>query len=245
MQCRKNKEKNVSVLEITTFLVLLIALVAAIWGGYVSKTDEVLSNILSMGSFLGVFGFLFSVIVYKQYKKYKQNQADADERRALEIFNQKKILRSSDMRILIKKCAVAGTFLTIPEKRSLEDYRNQGLDIVEVNLEWADQYADESDNRLRPMFEKFINNHKDMFVIIKCRPKFEEGNWKGTEAQRVTLLVDLAKYVDAVDIELDMNHLPEMVDAIKENLSLVIVSKHNYANVDNMKYAKLLCGLRI
>ena len=235
MQCRKNKEKHVSYLEITTVLVLLIGLGAAIWGGYVSQTNEALSDALSLGSFLGVFGYFLCVIFYKEYKNHKRNQADADARRDLAIFNQKKLLRSTDLNILMRsKCAVAGTFLTIPEKKSLVEFKNNGLDIVEVNLEWADQYAGDDNNQLRPMFERFISTHKDMFVIIKCRPKFEEGKWEGTETNRRTLLTWLAKYVDAVDIELDSYDLSDVVDDIRDAIAVPIVSKHNYSAVDNM-----------
>ena len=222
MQFRKKEtERKTTGVEFFVFGVLVLALLFTFGGIFVSiGYDVVLGRTISLVSFASAIIFLVGMSIRNEFISYKQRlKADADEERDLAIFEQKKVLRSADMRILINKCAVAGTFLTIPEKRSLEDYRNQGLDIVEVNLEWADQYSEESDNRLRPMFEKFINNQKDMFVIIKCRPKFEEGNWKGTEAQRVSLLVDLAKYVDAVDVELDMNNLPEMVDAIKENLS--------------------------
>ena len=237
MQCRKKEnERKTTGVEFLIFGVLMLAVVLTFGGIFVSiGYDVVLGRTISLVSFASAIIFLVGMSIRNEFVSYKKKLKAADEERDLAIFEQKKVLRSADMRILMKKCAVAGTFLTIPEKRSLEDYKNQGLDIVEVNLEWADQYADESDNRLRPMFEKFINNQKDMFVIIKCRPKFEEGNWKGTEAKRVSLLVDLAKYVDAVDVELDMNDLPVMVDAIKEDLSLAIVSKHNYANVDNMK----------
>ncbi len=65
-------------------------------------------------------------------------------------------------------------------------------------------------------------------IIVTIRPRFEGGEFEGTDADRVRLFKKLAPYADYVDFELRAKNLDELIATIQGTDAMPIVSYHDF-----------------
>ncbi len=63
-------------------------------------------------------------------------------------------------------------------------------------------------------------------VICTCRPKWEFGNFNGSELERIRILMQAIKFSDFVDIELSAVKRDEVIEAAEDAGTVSIVSRH-------------------
>jgi len=63
-------------------------------------------------------------------------------------------------------------------------------------------------------------------LICTCRPKWESGNFIGSELDRMRVLMGAMAYSDFIDIELSAVRRDELIEAAEEAGCVSIVSKH-------------------
>ena len=104
-----------------------------------------------------------------------------------------------------------------------------GADILEIRIDLLDMNAYQLLQDLREL---------DLPIIITNRMKQEGGAWKGTEEERIDMLVSLLPLVDAVDIELGATKRDTVVKRAKNTGKTVIISTHDFQGTpgyDEMK----------
>jgi 3-dehydroquinate dehydratase-1 len=94
-----------------------------------------------------------------------------------------------------------------------------GADILELRIDLLD-----SDVRLALQDIKKIG----LPVIITNRMEQEGGAWKGSEDERIRILVSLLPTADAVDIELCARDRDKVVKTARDTGKTVIISTHDF-----------------
>ncbi|ODS35108.1 MAG: type I 3-dehydroquinate dehydratase [Candidatus Altiarchaeales archaeon WOR_SM1_86-2] len=92
-------------------------------------------------------------------------------------------------------------------------------DLVELRLDYLDSFENLGaiKNILKPK-------------IATCMPKWEGGNFPGTEDERIEILLDVIDYCDMVTVELNTRKefLDDVIEKAKDRGVKVIVAYHNF-----------------
>ena len=106
-----------------------------------------------------------------------------------------------------------------------------GADMIEIRIDLLDYPADS----LRQLFEELSKSAK-IPIIATNRVRSEGGKFKGSEEERIEILLSVLKMVDAVDIELrtGSEYRDLVVHRAKKAGKRVIISYHDFSKTPDI-----------
>jgi len=107
-----------------------------------------------------------------------------------------------------------------------------GADMIEIRIDLLDYPADS----LHPLFEE-LNKSVRIPIIATNRINIEGGEFKGSEEERIEILLSVLEMVDAIDIELRTRseYLDLVVSRAKKAGKRVIISYHDFSKTPDIK----------
>jgi 3-dehydroquinate dehydratase-1 len=117
---------------------------------------------------------------------------------------------------------IAVPFSDAAQELAISDAARNGLDIAEIRV---DKFSQVGARYVRSVLPRF----RHLPTIATVRAQREGGSWEGTEADRLSLYLDILPDVDAVDVELAASEvLPVVANAVRSSQKLLIVSYHDF-----------------
>lgn len=118
---------------------------------------------------------------------------------------------------------IAVSFSDAASDRDISSAVDAGLDVAELRI---DRYSSFDPDHVVGQAQRFGT----FPTIATIRSEAEGGEWRGSEADRMTLFDSVIPEVDCVDIELASEDiLPGVVQAAHDRDRLVIISSHDFA----------------
>jgi 3-dehydroquinate dehydratase-1 len=100
-------------------------------------------------------------------------------------------------------------------------------DVVEFR---ADKYPIQGEDYLIAQVQRFAK--VPMFATIRIQA--EGGEWVGSEDDRFILFRSLLPHVDGVDVELESEIMPRVIETAHENGKVVVVSSHDFSSTPSV-----------
>lgn len=98
-----------------------------------------------------------------------------------------------------------------------------GADLLEIRIDLLDKKEDVI------RFFKDVNDATSLPIIATNRLKSEGGSFVGSEQKRISMLLSVIEYADAVDIELRSAERDFVIENARKSGTVSIVSYHDFA----------------
>ena len=105
----------------------------------------------------------------------------------------------------------------------VEKAEKAGADLLEIRIDLLDKKED-----VRRFF-KDVNDATSLPIIATARMRSEGGSFVGSEQKRISMLLSVLEYADAVDIELRAAKRGVVIENARERGIVSIVSYHDFA----------------
>lgn len=104
----------------------------------------------------------------------------------------------------------------------VEKAEKAGADLLEIRIDLLDKNED-----VRRLF-KDANDATSLPLIATARMRSEGGSFVGSERERISMLLSVLEYADAVDVELRAVMMKDVIDKARERGIVSIISYHDF-----------------